>query len=162
MGFPHLKRRKHEQGFRADNGPDTVKVEGKVVILPKTGRVMMVEELRWIGSIREVTVNRTAGTWFACFCIEDGAEPPSVKDGPTIGVDVGVGTTAVCSDGTCVENPKALTSARKRLRCSDQAIARSRKVHGKDNPSNRIIVVSVRLNRTIQLTIYTRIIASMR
>lgn len=43
VGLPRLKRRKHEQGFRADNGPDTVKVEGKVVILPKTGRVMMVE-----------------------------------------------------------------------------------------------------------------------
>ena len=136
-GFPRLKRRKHEQGFRADNGPDTVKVESRVVILPKIGRVMMVEELRWIGSIREVTVNRSAGTWFACFCIEDGAEPPRVKDGPAIGVDVGVGTMAVCSDGTAVRNPKALTSALKQLRVIDKAIARSRKVHGKDNPSNR-------------------------
>ncbi len=28
VGFPRFKRRKHEQGFRADNGPDTVKVDG--------------------------------------------------------------------------------------------------------------------------------------
>ena len=62
VGFPRFKRRKHEQGFRADNGPDTVKVDGKVVILPKIGRVTMVEQLRFAGSIREVTVNRTAGT----------------------------------------------------------------------------------------------------
>ena len=34
VGFPRFKRRKHEQGFRADNGPDTVRVDGKVVILP--------------------------------------------------------------------------------------------------------------------------------
>ena len=26
VGFPRFKRRKHEQGFRADNGPDTVRV----------------------------------------------------------------------------------------------------------------------------------------
>ena len=135
VGFPRLKQRKHEQGFRADNGPDTVKVEGKVVILPKIGRVRMAEELRWIGSIREVTLNRSTGTWYACFCIEDGAEPPPVEDGPAIGVDVG--TMATCSDGTTARNPRALTSALKRLRCLDKAITRSRKVHGKDNPSNR-------------------------
>ena len=137
VGFPRFKRRKHEQGFRADNGPDTVRVDGKAVILPKIGRVAMVEELRFRGSIREVTINRTAGTWFACFCVEDGQTPPSVKDGPTIGVDVGVGTMAVCSDGTKVENPKALASGLKGLRRLDKAIARSRNVHGLSNHSNR-------------------------
>ena len=137
VGFPRFKRRRHEQGFRADNGPDTVRVDGKAVILPKIGRVAMVEELRFRGSIREVTINRTAGTWFACFCVEDGQTPPSVKDGPTIGVDVGVGTMAVCSDGTKVENPKALASGLKRLRRLDQAINRSRNMHGKSTHSNR-------------------------
>ena len=138
VGFPRFKRRKHAQGFRADNGPDTVRVDGKVVILPKIGRVAMVEELRFNGSIREVTVNRTAGTWFACFCVEDGHEQPPVKDGPTVGVDVGVGTMATCSDGTVVENPKPLASALKRLRRVDKAIARSRSVHGKSSHSNRL------------------------
>ena len=86
----------------------------------------MVEELRFNDSIREATVNRTAGMWFACFCIEDGEEPPPVKEGPTVGVDVGVGTMATCSDGAVVENPKALSDALKRLRRVDKAIARSR------------------------------------
>ena len=137
VGFPRFKRRKHEQGFRADNGPDTVKVDGKVVILPKIGPVAMVERLRFEGSIREVTINRTAGTWFACFCVEDGEEPPPVKDGPTVGVDVGVGTMATCSGGTTAENPKALSSALRQLRRVDKAIARSRNIHGKSNHSNR-------------------------
>ena len=138
--FPRFKRRKHEQGFRADNGPDTVRVDGKVVIvviLPKIGHVAMVEQLRFRGSIREVTVNRTAGTWFACLCIEDGQQVPPVKAGPTIGVDVGVGMMAVCSDGTIVDNPKALASGIKRLRRLDKAIARSRNVHGKSVHYNR-------------------------
>ena len=50
---------------------------------------------------------------------------------------MGVGTTAVCSDGTTVENPKALTKGMKRLRRLDKAIARSRKVHGGKSHSNR-------------------------
>ena len=137
VGFPRFKRKRHEQGFRADNGPDTVRVDGKAVVLPKVGRVDMLEQLRFHGSIREVTINRTAGTWFACFCVDDGEEPPAVKDGPAVGVDVGVGTMATCSDGTVVENPKALSGALERLRRMDKAIARSRNVHGKRNHSNR-------------------------
>ena len=137
VGFPRFKRRRHEQGFRADNGPETVRMEGKVVILPKIGRVAMVEELRFAGSIREVTVNRTAGTWFASFCVEEGKEPPPVRNGPTVGVDVGVGTAAVCSDGRVVENPRVLAQALKQLRCLEKAIARSRRVHGKMNHSKR-------------------------
>ena len=94
-------------------------MDGKAVILPKIGLVAMVEELRFNGSIREVTINRTAGTWFACFCVEDGQQAPPVKNGPTVGVDVGVGTMATCSDGTKIENPKALSSALKELRRVD-------------------------------------------
>ena len=147
VGFPTFKRRKHEQGFRADNGPDKVRADGQVVILPRIGPVAMVEKLRLAGSIRQVTVNRTAGVWFACFCIEDGQEPPPVKDGPTIGVDVGVGTLATCSDGTTVENPNALSSALSPLRRVDQAIARSRNVHGKSVHSNRREQLYVRRRR---------------
>ena len=137
IGFPRFKRRRHEQGFRADNGPDTVRVDGKAVVLPKIGRVDMVEALRFPGSIREVTINRTAGTWFAAFCIEDGQPAPPVKAGRITGVDLGVGTMAECSDGTRVTNPKALASGLKQLRRLDKAIARSRNVHGKSQQSNR-------------------------
>ena len=111
--------------------------DGNAVILPKIGRVALVEELRFAGSIREVTVNPTAGTWFASFCIEDGEEPPPVWDGSAIGVDLGVETMAVCSDGARVENPTALASGGGRLRHLDKAIARSRNVHGKAVHSNR-------------------------
>ena len=54
-----------------------------------------------------------------------------MKDGPTIGVDVGIERLAVCSDGTVVENSKALGPALKRLRKLDKAIARSRNIHGR-------------------------------
>ncbi|MDE2938885.1 MAG: transposase [Chloroflexota bacterium] len=135
VGFPRYERRKHQQGFRADNGPGTVKVDGKTVILPKIEPVALAEGLRFSGSIRQVTVNRTAGMWFACFCLEDGQALLPAKDGPTIGV--GVGVMAVCSAGAVVENPRALAGTSKRLRKVDKAISRSRKVHGRNNHSSR-------------------------
>ena len=116
VGFPRCKRRKREQGFRADDGPDTVKVDDKMVILPKIGSVKMVKQPRFSGSIGEVTINRTAGTWFAYLCIEDGQKAPPVQNGPTVGVDLGVGATATCSDGAKVENPRALSSTLSQLR----------------------------------------------
>ena len=137
VGFPRFKRRRHEQGFRADNGPDTVRVDGKTVVLPRVGRVAMVERLRFAGRICEVTVNRTAGRWFASFSVDTGEPIPPVKDGPTIGVDVGIAKLAVCSDGTVVENPRALGTVLKRLRRVDKSIARSRNVHGRTRHSNR-------------------------
>ena len=137
VGFPRFKRRRHEQGFRADNGPATVRVDGKVVILPRIGRVAMVERLRFVGRICEVTVSRTAGRWFASFSVDTGDPVTPVKDGPTIGVDVGVGRLAVCSEGTVVENPKALGTVLKRLRKIDKSIARSKNVHGRARSSNR-------------------------
>ena len=116
-------------------------MDGKAVILPKLGQVAMVEELRFGGSVREVTINWTAGSWFASFCVEDGQPVSPVKDGPTIGVGVdvgvGVGTLAVCSDGLSVQNPRALKGALRRLRQVDKAIARSRTAHGRSNQSNR-------------------------
>ena len=84
-----------------------------------------------------MTVNWTAGTWFACFCIEDGQQVPPVKPGPTVGIDVDVGAMAICSDGTMVENPKALAAGLKRLRRLDQAIVPSRNVPGRNSRSNR-------------------------
>ena len=67
-----------------------------------------------------------------------------MKDGPTIGVDVGVGVMATCSGGMTVENPQALALALKRLRRIDKAIARSRSVHGKGVHSNRREVLYAR------------------
>ncbi len=60
-----------------------------------------------------------------------------MKYGPTGGVDVGIGMMAVCSDGLAVENPRVLVPALKGLRRLDRSIARSRKVHGRGNPSHR-------------------------
>ena len=82
-------------------------------------------------------VNRTAGTWFALFCIWDGRQSPALRDGPTIGVDAGVGMMAMGSDGTKVTNPKALGSGTMGLRRLDQAVARIGNIHGKGTQSNR-------------------------
>ena len=73
--------------------------------MPKIGRVAMVEALRFPGSIREATVNRTAGRWFACFAVETSEAYPPVKEGPIVGIDVGILTLAVSSTAPWSKTP---------------------------------------------------------
>ena len=46
-------------------------MDGKTVVLPRIGRVAMVEQLRFAGRICGVTVNRTASQWFARFSMAE-------------------------------------------------------------------------------------------
>ena len=56
---------------------------------------------------------------------------------PLPGVDVGVGATSTLSDGTVIQNPRALTVSPKRLRRLNQAAARSRSTRDQARHSNR-------------------------
>ena len=112
VGFPRFRKRTSASGFRADNGPGTVRLEGKSIRLPKIGTLRTRESLRFDGDVVEVTVKREAGRWFACVAVRMTETPPfpcpdEVPD-EAIGVDVGIKTLAVCSDGTVYENPRAL------------------------------------------------------
>ena len=137
VGFPSFRKRTAHFSFRADNGPGTVRMEGKAIRLPRVGIIRTREALRFAGIITEVTVIREAGRWFACITVKTGEQPEMRSISGAIGVDVGIRTLAVCSDGTTYENPRALGLYTSRLRRVDQAIARSKNAIGKNARSNR-------------------------
>lgn len=137
--FPSFKsRRKHRRAFRADNGPDTVSVEGKRVKLPKIGWVKMRERLRFAGSIREVSIVQDGGRWFACVAVRTNDEPmPFDPSKPTLGVDVGIPTLATVSDGSRYANAKPLTRRERKMARMQKAVSRSENVHGRNRRSAR-------------------------
>ena len=87
----------------------------------------MCEELRFAGEVASVTVSRKACRWFAAVTVETGEDPPTMRDGATIGVDVGVETLAACSDGIKYSNPKPLKRSLGRLARLQRRKARGRK-----------------------------------
>ena len=137
VGFPRFRRRTSGCGFRADNGPGTVIVQDRSIRLPRIGTIRLREDLRFDGEVLEVTVKREAGRWFACVTVRTTEVSNTSSRSGSIGVDVGIKTLAVCSDGTTFENPKALRKALGRMRRLDRAIARSRNTHGRNVHSNR-------------------------
>ena len=110
--FPRFKRRSGRQSFRLDNGPDTVRIEGRCLRAGKLGTFRMREALRFEGRIVGAVVSRTAQRWFVSVTVEDGIDVPTgYEPVGAIGVDVGIRTLAACSDAVTYPNPKAHEAA---------------------------------------------------
>ena len=86
----------------------------------------MRESLRFGGKILSATISNIAGMWFLSVQIEEDmvvSKPPSV----VLGVDVGIKSLAVVSDGRVFEIPKVLKDAEARFRRCQKAVSRKKK-----------------------------------
>ena len=121
--FPRFRNPDDKAAFRADKGAGTVRCEGKRIELPSIGSVRMHESLRFEGRVPMVTVTHEAERWWACVAVEMRNPLPCPGD-KIIGVDVGLGTIAVCSDGTRYAIPEALKSLRREIGRLTRRLAR--------------------------------------
>jgi putative transposase len=75
------------------------------------------------GRTKTVTVKREGGRWYVCFSVEvaDLADSILYED---IGIDLGLSSFAVLSDGTVIENPRWYRRAQAKLRIAQRRVAR--------------------------------------
>jgi putative transposase len=74
--------------------------------------------------IKTITAKREAGHWYVCFSVElPEPEPLPVRD-LAVGLDVGLTTFGVLSDGTEIANPRHFRAAERRLRIAQRKLAR--------------------------------------
>jgi putative transposase len=122
VGFPKFKSRKRGYGtFYLAN--DKFTVNGHGIKIPKLGWVNMTEPLRFPGKIMSARISARAGYWFVSMHVEI---PTPEQHAPVrvLGVDVGVKTLVVDSDGAVFENQKHLTNAQQKLRRLNRWLAR--------------------------------------
>ena len=107
---------------------DRFRVEGNSAVLPKVGRVVLAETLRFQGRIMGASVSREAGHWFLAVQVEvpDGIGLLRRTGDGIIGVDLGVSAAATLSTGEKIMAPRPLRSALRRLRIRSRR--QSRKV----------------------------------
>ncbi|WP_106399771.1 RNA-guided endonuclease InsQ/TnpB family protein [Actinocorallia populi] len=95
--------------------------------LPKIGDI----EVRWSRDLpsepSSVTVVKDAcGRYYASFVVQTTDTPlPEVE--PEVGIDLGLTSFAVCSDGTVIGNPRVLRRAERRLKKAQKALSRKAK-----------------------------------
>ncbi len=126
-GFPKFKSRKNSVGsFRLTGAIHVTETQVK---LPRTGWLRL-KEHGYIPTdgiyILSATVSETAGHWFVSIQCKEEIED-AVATGEPIGIDLGIKSMAVVSDGRKFENPKALKQAQVKLRRLEREKSRRKK-----------------------------------
>lgn len=135
MGFPKFKsKRKAVPSVRFTTGTIRLEKDRRHVTLPVLGTIRTHESTRKLerrtanGSARvlSATVRREAGRWFVSFtCQVERADLTPARPDAVIGVDLGIKTLAVFSDGRpAAENPKHYDAARRKLARLSRTVSR--------------------------------------
>jgi len=144
-GFPRFKKKGIHDSFRLTG---SIHVSQSIVVLPRIGRVRTKEETALKGHILSATVSREADRWFASFCVErERGEYNRTVQCPAIGVDVGINSFCVLSDGTRIGSPKPLEHNLRLLRRRSKQ--HSRKKLGSANRKKSALRLA-RLHRRIR------------
>jgi putative transposase len=128
--FPNFKKKQNKQSFQL---PQSVVVDFKnnCIDLPKFKvPIKAILHRAFKGDIKTVTISKTpTNKYFVSVLVDNHTELPKVvKSSNAIGIDVGIKTFAVCSDGTEYANPKHLRNAMVKLKWMQQQL--SKKVKG--------------------------------
>lgn len=142
VGFPRFRsKRKPVPSVRFTTG--AIRTKGTTAVLPTLGRIKMTEDAGarlFDARILAATVRFERGRWFVSFTIEqDVQRRRATKPHDVIGVDLGIKTLAVLSDGTAIGNPRPLERALRKVRSAACTLSRRQ---GPDRrtaqrPSNR-------------------------
>jgi putative transposase len=129
VGFPRFRsRHKAVPSVRFTTG--AIRASGDAAVLPRLGRVKLHEDAgdRLAGvRIVSATVRFERCRWFVSFTVEqDVARPAPTRPHDVVGVDLGIKTLAVLSDGTGIPNPRHLGTALRKVRRAARTLSRRR------------------------------------
>ena len=129
-GYPNFKSKKRsKQSFRMDGA--RVKLDGHLVKLERLDEpINMAEVIRFDGEIKSVTISKDSEHWYASFNCE--VEPPQHQHKkPSVGVDLGLKTLAVLSDGVQYENQRLLRSDLRKVKRLSRELSRRQEGSGR-------------------------------
>ncbi|WP_433522756.1 RNA-guided endonuclease InsQ/TnpB family protein [Nocardia pseudovaccinii] len=123
----YRSRKDHRQSIRFTANARFVVTEGGKLRLPKIGDVAVQWSRELPSTPSSVTIICDAsGRYFASFVVRADSEPLPEIDAE-VGIDLGLTTFAVMSDGKVIESPKFFRRAERRLRKAQQALSWKRK-----------------------------------
>ncbi len=129
-GYPRF-RKKHDnrKSYRTNSN---IKMLNKAIRLPKLGKVKCRISKEVQGRILSATVSQSpSGKYFVTLCCTDVEKERLPKSGAVTGLDMGIKSYAVMSDGTEYPNHKYLVKSGKKLAKAQRQL--SRKTKGSKN-----------------------------
>ena len=141
--FPRFKSKHRKQSFQLPQGVKC-DFEGGKIFLPKCKWVDCIFSRRFEGQTKTTTVSRTpTGKYFVSILVDipvRAAKPKPVNPATAVGLDLGIKTFLVTSQGEEFENQKFLSRNLKRLRIEQRSLARKQK--GSANREKQRLVVA--------------------
>jgi len=128
-GYPRFKsKRDHRQSYKSKCAGTNIKVLDKAVRLPKLGLVKCRVSKEVKGRILSATVSRNpSGKYFVALCCTDVEIEPLPSTGSAVGLDMGIKSFAVSSDGMEYLNHKYLSKSEKKLARLQRQLSRKSK-----------------------------------
>ena len=128
IGKPKFKKKGINDSFRLTGA---VTLGEKLIQLPRIGKIRAKESTaKFSGRILSATVSREADRWFCSLCVEaEKLESQSIQ-GDVVGIDLGLNSFAVISDGKeykHIEAPKPLKKRLKKLQRLSRQQSRKQK-----------------------------------
>ena len=137
--FPRFHSRHRGAGsFRLTGA---ILVHARHIDLPRIGLVRFKEPgyLPEKTHLLSATVSERAGRWYASVAVEEDCPEPAPRTGEAVGVDLGIDHLATVSDGTAIENPRALTRHLRKLQhLQREASRKNRGSHNKEKAKRRL------------------------
>lgn len=122
-GFPRFRGRYRYDSFTLKQSG--WKLEGKYLSIRNVGRFKLRLSRQTAGDIKTVTIRREAtGKWYVCFSCANVPERVLEKSTNSIGLDVGIKSFLVDSEGNKVDNPAYLRQSEKLLRRRQRTFCR--------------------------------------
>ena len=138
VGFPKFKKKKSRKTYRT---PAAKIVDGSHVWIPKVGLVKARISRPVEGRITSATIKQTpSGKYFIVFTCVDIPEPPKVKTGKAIGIDLGITTLVTTSDGQKIKGVADTRKLDKKLARQQRKLSRKKK--GSNNRAKQKIKVA--------------------
>ena len=115
-------------------------------------QIRMRERIRFEGKVKSVTIKPYCGKWYASFLVEMEEKPkPDLTQKPSAGIDFGLKSLAVLSNGEVIENPKPLKRSLKKLKRRQRQVSR-RYVKGAKQQSRRytkVVAAVARIHKKV-------------
>ena len=138
--FPRFHSRHRGVGSFRLTG--SVGAEAGHVSLPRIGTVKLKERgyLPPPVKVLSATVSERAGRWYVSLSVqEDRPSRPAPPSGEVVGVDLGINALATVSDGTVIQNPRALMARQRKLRHLQREVSRKEKgSHNREYAKSRL------------------------